>query len=87
MPTSSARMAFDGRDASATGIADGSVDIRPLARPAVYEDLIAILREELPRHGATRLLPIATAAMDSRGYGPVKEKAVHDVRARRRIAG
>ncbi|GAH85436.1 unnamed protein product, partial [marine sediment metagenome] len=47
-----------------------------------YEDLIALMLRELPRHGAAALLPLATAAMDIRGYGPVKDKAVQDVRAR-----
>jgi indolepyruvate ferredoxin oxidoreductase len=47
-----------------------------------YEGLIALLLNELPRCGVARLLPIATAPMDIRGYGPVKDKAVHEVRAR-----
>ncbi|WP_315835987.1 indolepyruvate ferredoxin oxidoreductase family protein [Bradyrhizobium prioriisuperbiae] len=47
-----------------------------------YEDLIALMLRDLPRVGTTRLLPIASAPMDIRGYGPVKDKAVHEVRAR-----
>ncbi len=47
-----------------------------------YDDLVALMLQKLPRVGAARLLPIATAAMDIRGYGPVKNKAVHEVRAR-----
>lgn len=47
-----------------------------------YEDLVALMLAELPNAGAARLLPIATAAMDIRGYGPVKDKAMHEVRAR-----
>ncbi|MEW6639120.1 MAG: indolepyruvate ferredoxin oxidoreductase family protein [Pseudomonadota bacterium] len=47
-----------------------------------YEDLIALLLRELPTRGAAALLPLATAAMDIRGYGPVKDKAVAEVRAR-----
>jgi indolepyruvate ferredoxin oxidoreductase len=47
-----------------------------------YEDLIATLLDHLPRRGSTPLLPIATAPMDIRGYGPVKDKAVAEVRAR-----
>ncbi|MGO4712978.1 indolepyruvate ferredoxin oxidoreductase family protein [Bradyrhizobium sp. 2TAF24] len=49
---------------------------------AWYDDLIAVMLRELPRHGAAALLPLASAMMDIRGYGPVKDKAIADVRAR-----
>ncbi len=45
-----------------------------------YEGLISILLKELPHYGVSRLLPIAAAPMDIRGYGPIKVKAAHDVR-------
>jgi indolepyruvate ferredoxin oxidoreductase len=47
-----------------------------------YEALIETMLEKLPQTGAARLLPIAEAAMDIRGYGPVKKKAVTQVKAR-----
>nr|WP_193177217.1 indolepyruvate ferredoxin oxidoreductase family protein [Oricola nitratireducens] len=47
-----------------------------------YEALITRMEEALPRTGADALLPIAGAAMDIRGYGPVKEKAIAEVKAR-----
>ena len=60
--------------------------IRPSAAPSAligwHEDLTELLLRELPRYGLARLLPIAAAAMDIRGYGPVKEKVITDVRAR-----
>lgn len=47
-----------------------------------YEELIDWIILELPRHGVATLLPIAKAPLDIRGYGPVKEAAVDDVKAR-----
>jgi indolepyruvate ferredoxin oxidoreductase len=47
-----------------------------------YEALIETMLEKLPEAGTDRLLPIAEAPMDIRGYGPVKEKAVEEVKAR-----
>ena len=47
-----------------------------------YEGLITLMLDELPRRGPSPLLPIAVAPMDIRGYGPVKDKAVTEVRAR-----
>jgi len=47
-----------------------------------YESLIETMLERLPRTGTDRLVPIAEAAMDIRGYGPVKEEAVAEVKAR-----
>jgi indolepyruvate ferredoxin oxidoreductase len=47
-----------------------------------YEGLIALMLRELPQRGVTPLLPMAAAAMEIRGYGPVKEKAITDVRWR-----
>jgi indolepyruvate ferredoxin oxidoreductase len=47
-----------------------------------YEDLVTTLVAELPRHGIEALLPIAAAPLDIRGYGPVKDKAAHEVRQR-----
>src|SRR5258708_2774817 len=49
---------------------------------AWFEDLIAVMLEELPRKGPARLVAIATAPMDIRGYGPVQKTALRDVRAR-----
>ncbi|MGO9358453.1 MAG: indolepyruvate ferredoxin oxidoreductase family protein [Xanthobacteraceae bacterium] len=49
---------------------------------AWYEGLIEIMMRALPRHGVAPLMPIATAAMEIRGYGPVKLKAMAEVRAR-----
>jgi indolepyruvate ferredoxin oxidoreductase len=47
-----------------------------------YVGLITRMEDALPRTGAEALLPIAEAAMDIRGYGPVKEKAIAEVKAR-----
>jgi len=47
-----------------------------------YDELIALMLRELPRVGAAPLLPIASAAMEIRGYGPVKENAIAEVRTR-----
>jgi indolepyruvate ferredoxin oxidoreductase len=47
-----------------------------------YEGLITRMEDALPRTGTEALLPIAGAAMDIRGYGPVKEKAIAEVKAR-----
>ncbi len=47
-----------------------------------YENTLATLIAELPHHGVAKLLPIAKAPMDIRGYGPVKEKAIHEVQRR-----
>jgi indolepyruvate ferredoxin oxidoreductase len=47
-----------------------------------YEELIALMLRELSRQGAAPLVPIAEAAMDIRGYGPVKMEAIAKVRAR-----
>lgn len=49
---------------------------------AWYEDLIARLLTALPDHGAAKLTPIAAAALDIRGYGPVKQAAATEVRRR-----
>jgi len=47
-----------------------------------YEELIALMLRELSRQDAAALAPIAEAAMDIRGYGPVKMEAIANVRAR-----
>jgi indolepyruvate ferredoxin oxidoreductase len=47
-----------------------------------YEALVETMLEKLPETGADRLLPVAEAPMDIRGYGPVKEKAVEEVKSR-----
>ncbi len=47
-----------------------------------YEDLVAGLLAHLPRMGAGPLVPIAAAAMDIRGFGPVKDQAAREVQAR-----
>jgi indolepyruvate ferredoxin oxidoreductase len=49
---------------------------------AWYEELVGRLLCEVPRHGTSKLAPIAAAALDIRGYGPVKEAAAKDVRRR-----
>ena len=47
-----------------------------------YDELVALALRELPRTGVARLVPIAAAAMEIRGYGPVKGKAIAEVKAR-----
>ncbi|CAN7668455.1 indolepyruvate ferredoxin oxidoreductase family protein [Bosea sp. LjRoot9] len=47
-----------------------------------YEGIVAQLLERLPQQGPAGAAEIATAPMDIRGYGPVKDKAVEEVRAR-----
>ncbi|MFZ2103472.1 MAG: DUF6537 domain-containing protein, partial [Oricola sp.] len=47
-----------------------------------YVELIKRIIAELPVTGPDALLPIAEAAMDIRGYGPVKDKAVAEVKDR-----
>ncbi|QKV19183.1 indolepyruvate ferredoxin oxidoreductase family protein [Oricola thermophila] len=47
-----------------------------------YAGLLEMMLEKLPQTGIEPLLPIAEAPMDIRGYGPVKEKAVAEVKAR-----
>jgi indolepyruvate ferredoxin oxidoreductase len=47
-----------------------------------YEDLIALMLRELPARGVAPLLPIAAAALEIRGFGPVKATAIAETRAR-----
>jgi indolepyruvate ferredoxin oxidoreductase len=47
-----------------------------------YEGVVADLLAGLGGNDIARLLPIATAPMDIRGYGPVKEQAMREVKAR-----
>ena len=47
-----------------------------------YEGIVAQFVAALPSHGSAALLPIATAPMDIRGYGPVKEQAAQEVKVR-----
>jgi indolepyruvate ferredoxin oxidoreductase len=47
-----------------------------------YEDVIVAMLTELPRFGVAPLLGVAAAPMDIRGYGPVKDAAVVEVKAR-----
>jgi indolepyruvate ferredoxin oxidoreductase len=47
-----------------------------------YEAIIDTLVSALPAGDIAVLSQIAAAPMDIRGYGPVKEQAVHDVKAR-----
>ena len=48
---------------------------------AWYEELVADLPQRLPTRDPGKLVAIA-AALDIRGYGPIKEKAVSEVKAR-----
>ncbi|KAB2912921.1 MAG: indolepyruvate ferredoxin oxidoreductase family protein [Hyphomicrobiaceae bacterium] len=47
-----------------------------------YERLVGDLIAMLPCAGVAAVLPIATAPLDVRGYGPVKDGAMREVRAR-----
>ncbi len=47
-----------------------------------YEQVVSRLEAALPQAGVAPLLPIARAAMDIRGFGPVKHQAVDTVQAR-----
>ncbi|GAB4353764.1 MAG: indolepyruvate ferredoxin oxidoreductase family protein [Oricola sp.] len=47
-----------------------------------YETVVETLLERLPDTGADRLLAVAEAPMDIRGFGPVKEKAAAEVKER-----
>jgi indolepyruvate ferredoxin oxidoreductase len=47
-----------------------------------YEGIVAQLLERLPQQGPAGVAEIAMAPMDIRGYGPVKDKAVEQVKAR-----
>lgn len=47
-----------------------------------FEGLVDDLVQRIGRAPASKLEVVAAAPMDIRGYGPVKEKSVHDVKAR-----
>ena len=47
-----------------------------------YEAIIDTLVAKLPEVGEAKLLPLAEAAMEIRGFGPVKDAAVKKVKAR-----
>jgi indolepyruvate ferredoxin oxidoreductase len=55
---------------------------RERAMIAWYEAILEELPRLLPQCGADALLPIATAPLDIRGFGPVKAQAAEEVRAR-----
>ncbi len=46
-----------------------------------YEDLIETMLAALPSRGPKELMALAAAPMQIRGYGPVKDEAVHKVKA------
>ena len=46
-----------------------------------YEGVIDYLVQNLPRKGETALRPLAEAALEIRGFGPVKAKAVVETKA------
>ncbi|POR52494.1 indolepyruvate ferredoxin oxidoreductase family protein [Bosea psychrotolerans] len=62
----------------------GYTDERRMERGLIgwYEGIVAQLLERLPRQGPAEAAEIARAPMDIRGYGPVKDKAVEQVKAR-----